>query len=525
MQSGSQAGTSSSGGTAVGGGPRQRVLGPSAELEQLLAQAWGVRRTWGAMTRQDRGAVLVAVADALDAATGELVRLAQQETKLTEARLRGELTRTTFQLRLFAEVLDEGGYLDARVDHADADWGMGPRPDLRRHGVPVGPVLVFGASNFPFAFGALGGDTASALAAGCPVLVKAHPGHPALARRTVEIAAKAAGSAGAPLGVLGLFEGLEDGQAAVVDRRVKACGFTGSQSAGRALFDLAVSRPDPIPFYGELSSVNPAFVTPAAAAQRPEEIATGFVGSFTLGAGQFCTKPGLLVVPADSSIPERLEALDYPGAAPLLNENIYKRYVADRQELVDKEGVATAVSTSGATSDPPTPSLVRTTAEEVVRDPAGLIKECFGPLSVVVTYRDADEALTVARALEGELTATIQGVDQEDTLAGTLVTELSEVAGRVLWNGWPTGVTVSYAQQHGGPYPATTAPGTTSVGTAAITRFLRPVAYQNLPAGLLPADLRDTATDLPRRVDGQLVAATSASSNLDRTNPSGASPC
>lgn len=480
------------------------VRDPSPALEQRLERAWDARRTWGSKPRQERVAVLAAIAGALDAAGDELVPLARHETHLTEARLRGELARTTFQLRLFAEVLQDGGYLDARVDHADPHWEMGPRPDIRRYGVPLGPVLVFEASNFPFAFGALGGDTASALAAGCPVVIKSHPGHLRLSMRTIEIAASAAVAAGAPEGVLDVFDGLDDGRAAVMDHRVKACGFTGSVAGGRALFDLAVSRPDPIPFYGELGSVNPVFVTPCAAEDRADEIATGFVGSFTLGAGQFCTKPGLLIVPADSSIPQRLAALDYPEPAPLLNELVQERYVDALADIAQHRGVIGTETTNRATSSPPAPSLFQTTAEEVLRDLKGLTAERFGPLSLVVTYRDSDEALTLARALEGQLTATIHGVDSEDALASELVTELTDIAGRILWNGWPTGVTVSAAQQHGGPYPATTAVGTTSVGTAAITRFLRPVSYQDLPSALLPPELRDKANDLPRRVDGQL---------------------
>ncbi|WP_140416445.1 aldehyde dehydrogenase family protein, partial [Arthrobacter globiformis] len=273
------------------------VLPPTSdtELENLLAAAQNAAAPLAALRPAERAGLLDAVADALDGAAGQLIPEAERETRLPEGRLRGELKRTTFQLRLFAEVLRDGGYLDARIDHADADWPMGaPRPDLRRIRVPVGPVVVFAASNFPFAFSVAGGDTASALAAGSPVLLKAHSGHPALSRLTAEVITSALGKAGAPEGTFALIAGTAAGAEALRDPRIKAGAFTGSIPGGRALFDIATSRPDPIPFYGELGSNNPVFVTEAAAKERGKEIAEGFIASFTLGAGQFCTKPGTL---------------------------------------------------------------------------------------------------------------------------------------------------------------------------------------------------------------------------------------
>lgn len=472
-----------------------------AELEELLAAADRAFDTWSRAPRADRARVLGVVADALDAAADELVPLAQTETNLPEARLRGELKRTTFQLRLFAEVLLDGGYLDVRIDHADPEWPMGPpRPDLRRMLEPLGPVVVFAASNFPFAFSVAGGDTASALAAGCSVVLKAHPGHPGLSRRTGEVVAGALGSAGAPAGLFSVVFGTEAGRDALLDPRVKAGAFTGSIPGGRALFDLASSRPEPIPFYGELGSVNPVFVTESAATARAGEIAEQFVGSMTMGAGQFCTKPGVLLCPEGSTLGERLREIALPGGAPLLNERIVAGYAAVRDELLARPEVSMLAHDASAPSDPPAPTILQTTIAAVLADPHGLFRECFGPAALVVTYADEAELLAFARAIDGQLTATIVGEGDEEILP-ELIRLLARRAGRLLWNQWPTGVSVTYAQQHGGPYPATTAPGTTSVGTAAIGRFLRPVAYQGFPADLLPAELAEGGS-APRMVDG-----------------------
>lgn len=464
---------------------------------------------WAATSRTDRAAVLVAVADALDAAAARLVPLGQQETHLAEARLRNELQRTTFQLRLFGDVLRDGGYLDVRVDHADPEWPMGvPRPDLRRTVQPLGPVVVFAASNFPFAFSVAGGDTAAALAAGCAVLLKAHPGHLALSATTAEVVQQALREAGAPDGLFSILYGDEAGRAALLDPGVKAGAFTGSIAGGRALFDLAVSRPEPIPFYGELGSVNPVFVTRAAAAARGEQIADQAVASFTLGAGQFCTKPGVLLVPAGSALLDTLRDGDLPGAAPLLNERIAAGYARVQGDLVGHPGVERVsggddVGADSSAVAAPAPAVLATDVQTLLDDFDALFRECFGPTLLVVTYAAETELVDVARALDGQLTAAVFG-EPDDAVAPELVRVLAGKAGRLLWNAWPTGVTVSYAQQHGGPYPATTTPTTTSVGTAAITRFLRPVAYQGFPAPLLPTELRDDADpDLPRLVDGQ----------------------
>lgn len=473
-----------------------------AELEVFLAAAHLAAAPLAALRPAERATLLDCVADALDAAADQLIPVAERETNLPEARLRGELKRTTFQLRLFGEVLRDGAYLDARVDHADADWPMGaPRPDLRRMLVPLGPVVVFAASNFPFAFSVAGGDTASALAAGSPVLLKAHSGHPGLSRMTGEVVTTALGAAGAPEGAFALITGTAAGSAALQDPRVKAGAFTGSIPGGRALFDIASSRPEPIPFFGELGSNNPAFVTEAAAAERCAEIAEGFLGSFTLGAGQFCTKPGMLFVPAGSGVVEALRNATLPPAALLLNERIQSGYTAVLAGLQANPRIDVLAQGPAPLAAAPSPTLLLTTAADVLAAPQTLQIECFGPAAVVVAYDDESQLPELAETFEGQLTATIQGT--ESCNVADLVEVLARKAGRVVWNQWPTGVSVTYAQQHGGPYPATTAVGSTSVGSAAIERFLRPVAYQGFPQHLLPEALREkNPLGLPRLVDG-----------------------
>ncbi len=490
-----------SGGTAETPAPAETA--PDT-VPELVAAAVVAGQRWAATSRAARADVLVAVADALDAAGDELVPLAVAESHLPEGRLRGELLRTTFQLRLFAEVLRDGAYLDVRVDHADPDWPMGaPRPDLRRTQMPLGPVVVFAAVNFPFAFSVAGGDTASALAAGCPVLLKAHPGHLRLSVATADVVRAALVAAGAPDDLFTLLVGDEAGRAALTDPGVQAGAFTGSTVGGRTLFDLATSRPVPIPFFGELGSVNPVFVTRAAAEARGPEIAAQAVASFTLGVGQFCTKPGVLLVPEGSSVVEALRAAELPGAAPMLSERMVSGHNRVRDELEDVPHVSVLVRGEDAEDGTPAPTVLLTDVASLLADLEELFRECFGPTLLVVTYAGEADLLALASAIDGQLTASLFGEESDVTDVAELVAVLATKAGRLLWNGWPTGVSVTYAQQHGGPYPATTAPSTTSVGTAAIDRFLRPVAFQGFPEALLPAELRDDA-GLPSRVDGVL---------------------
>jgi NADP-dependent aldehyde dehydrogenase len=452
-----------------------------------------------------RAAWLEAVATGLEQDAGTLVGIGARETHLGIPRLEGELKRTVFQLRLFAAEILQGEHFDATIDHADPAWGMGPRPDLRRWNVPLGVVGVFGASNFPFAFSVMGGDSASALAAGCAVVHKAHDGHRGLAIRTAETVTSALDAAGAPSGLFSLVSGRRAAEELVDHPLVKAIGFTGSTAGGRALLDRAAARPEPIPFFGELGGINAVFVLPNAWAARRDEILAGYAGSFTLGMGQFCTKPGLIFVPAAGCAAEA-DGLrrDLAGAladftpARLLSERLHGGYSEAVRRLSGTAGVD--VLLEGDFAEAPAPTVLRTTADAVRRNPGLLRQEMFGPASLVVEYADEDELPGLAELLEGQLTTTLQAEEDDDVTE--LATRLADISGRVLWNGWPTGVTVSYAQNHGGPYPATTS-ATTSVGTAAIRRFLRPVAYQSFPAARLPEPLRDSNPwNVPQRIDG-----------------------
>jgi NADP-dependent aldehyde dehydrogenase len=474
----------------------------AAELERVLTAAYGSTARLAASSPTERAGWLTAVADTLDAASNRLLPLAAQESHLTEARLASELARTTFQLRLFADTLREGSFLQATIDHPDPAWPMGPRPDLRRTLRPIGPVAVYAASNFPFAFSVAGGDTAAAIAAGAPVVAKGNPGHPRLSELTAELVGRALSNAGAPDGAFALVLGFEIGRALVQDPRIAAASFTGSLAGGRALYDLAVNRDHPIPFYGELGSVNPVFVTPAVAAARAEEIGAGFLASVSLGVGQFCTKPGFLFVPDSSTIPAIVGRLcaDYPPA-PMLNEHISEGYIEGLRRLAGHPAVR-VLAGDLADGSQQAPTVLLTSTAELLADPRDLMVECFGPTAIIVTYANEGELLAAAGAFDGQLTASVQG-EEEDAAGRSLVELLTPVVGRLLWNGWPTGVSVTYAMQHGGPYPATTAAGFTSVGTTSIERFLRPVSYQGVPNDLLPPEVRDdNPWQIPQRVDG-----------------------
>lgn len=441
---------------------------------------------------------LYAIADALDENATELIGIADEESHLGETRLTGELKRTSFQLRLLADEAACGEPLELVIDHADPDWGMGPRPDLRRMNVPVGVVGVFGVSNFPFAFSVIGGDSASALAAGCSVVHKANEAHARLAARTAEIVVTALAEAGAPDGLFSLVTGFDAGSELVQHPLVQAVGFTGSTKGGRALFELIAARPEPIPFYGELGSTNPVFVAPEAWRARPAEIIKEFLGSASMGVGQFCTKPGLFIVPAGSDLRSLVDDAQVDRRlGQMLTPRLEDGFLNALQDVRERQGISTLAGGSG----PDQLTLLSTTAENVLAEPEILQQEMFGPAALIIEYSRDSALIDLAEAVDGQLTATLQADEADDV--DELVSVLTRKAGRLLWNGWPTGVTVSYAQEHGGPYPASTAPGSTSVGTAAIKRFLRPVAYQDFPQERLPEFLRDDApAGLRRRVDG-----------------------
>nr|WP_201468791.1 aldehyde dehydrogenase (NADP(+)) [Microbacterium hydrocarbonoxydans] len=472
-----------------------------ADLDAIVRAAAAAAPVWRRSSATDRAAWLRAAADALDANVAELVAIADEETRLGAPRLTGEVARTSGQLRLFATVVEEGSYLELTVDDADPA-ATPPRPELRRLLTALGPVAVFSASNFPFAFSVGGGDTASALAAGNPVIVKAHSGHPRLSVRTAELVAAALDAAGAPAGSLALVEGREAGNALVQHPLIRAAGFTGSVSGGRALFDLASGRPDPIPFYGELGSINPVVITEAAVVARGEALAQGLAGSFTLGVGQFCTKPGVVFVPAGAGF-EDLLAAHVPSASggPLLTERITDAFPTGLAHLEDDPSVqvvAEGVEVAGVR-----PVALLTDARAVADRPEVLLEECFGPVTLLVRYDSDDDLHTALSRVQGSLTATLHAEPDEDP-AETLEL-LQERAGRVLFAGWPTGVAVTWSQQHGGPWPATTSLHT-SVGASAIRRFLRPLAFQDAPEALLPESLRDEAlARLPHRRNGVLV--------------------
>lgn len=480
----------------------------AADLDLLLARSRAAAALAAAAPDVDRARWLDAAADALDAHAEELVPLADDETRLGAARLAGELARTTAQLRLFGEALREGSLLGATIDHADPA-AIPPHGDLRRLLVPLGVVAVFAASNFPFAFSVAGGDTASALAVGCSVVVKVHEGHPVLSRRVADLLRQALDTAGAPADLVTTVETQEDGIALVEHPVTAAVGFTGSVRGGRALFDRAVRRPVPIPFYGELGSVNPVVVTEAAVSARGAELAQGLAGSFTLGAGQFCTKPGVVFLPADAAaVFAAAVGAAIPGApATLLTESIRAGFSRGVAELAGDPGVD-VVSGDPAQDDASgdaTPVLLATDVRAVLARPELLLEECFGPVTLLVRYRDRSELLAGIDAVPGSLTATLHS-DEGDDVA-EVVAALREKAGRLLFSGWPTGVAVTWSQQHGGPYPATTSIHT-SVGVTAARRFQRPLAFQDAPAALLPEALRDgNPLGIVRRVDGVLGRA------------------
>ncbi|MGW2047566.1 aldehyde dehydrogenase (NADP(+)) [Streptomyces sp. NPDC001858] len=486
------------------------VEATAQEVDTVVRAAHAARASLA--DRTVRAAFLRSAADRLQAAKDTLVEVADAETALGPVRLNGELARTCYQLRAFADIVDEGAFLDVVVNHPDGA-ATPPIPDLRRYKVPLGVVAVYSASNFPFAFSVAGGDTASALAAGNPVVVKSHPDHPALSELVAKVVRTAAAEHGIPEDVLGLVHGFEAGVELIKHPLVAAAGFTGSIRGGRALFDAAAARPAPIPFHGELGSLNPVVVTEAAAVERAEDIGAGLAGSMTMGVGQFCVKPGLVLVPSgaagDGLVKSLTDAVSDTDAGVLLDHRMRDNFiagVAERAELADVEspvtpGAGGEHTVSAGFLTVPASRLAAEGAHDL------LLEECFGPVTVVARYEDEGEVKAVLSRLPGNLTATVQLSDGEAAGQGQgaeILAELTPLAGRVLVNAWPTGVAVAAAQHHGGPYPATTSTST-SVGGTAIERWLRPVAYQNTPAALLPVELRDeNELGLPRRFNGRL---------------------
>jgi alpha-ketoglutaric semialdehyde dehydrogenase len=446
--------------------------------------------TYSQTSREERAAFLDRIADEIEARAEAITATGSAETGLPEARLNGERGRTTGQLRLFADHIRKGDYLDQRHDAALPDRQPLPRPDLRMMQRPIGPVAVFGASNFPLAFSVGGGDTAAALAAGCPVVAKGHPAHPGTGELVGDAITAAVAACGLHPGVFSLIQGggHEMGGALVTHPLIRAVGFTGSLRAGRALFNLCAARPEPIPFFGELGSVNPMFVLPQALAARGDAIATGWAASLTMGAGQFCTNPGLAILidgpEADSFAKAAAAALADVAGQTMLTDGIASAYAKGADGIAGSDDVTTLVA---ARTDARSayPGLYQVSAAAFLAN-HDLGEEVFGPLGLIIRARDAGEVMTIARALQGQLTCTLQMDDGDLEQAQSLLPVLERKAGRVLANGFPTGVEVADSMVHGGPYPASTNFGATSVGTLSIRRFLRPVCYQNLPDGLLP---------------------------------------
>ena len=479
---------------------------------RLAAEAFEVYQR---VSGRDRGAFLRAIASKIESIAGHVIERAALETALPQARLQGETARTCAQLRLFAQVVEEGSWVQARIDHGDPDRKPAPKPDIRSMLRPLGPVVVFGASNFPLAFSVAGGDTASALAGGNTVVFKAHPAHPGTSELVGRAVRGSVRECGLPEGVFSLLfdGGTRVGTELIKHPLVRAGGFTGSRGAGRVLMDLSAARPEPIPFYAEMSSTNPVFILPGALQERGESIAAGLHASFTLGAGQFCTKPGMVFLPHGSdsaAFARRLQQL-VGDSAPfhLLTKTIHASYDSaiagrkrDESVRLVAEGPA-AADTGFAVSS----ALFEMDAASFLGSDLGsdLDGEIFGPTTLLVRHSSRDQVLAIARGLEGHLTATIHGTEQDLREFADLIAILENKVGRLVFNGFPTGVEVTHAMVHGGPYPSTSDGRSTSVGSQAIFRFARPVCYQGFPDSALTDALKDgNPLGIWRMVDGEM---------------------
>lgn len=484
----------------------------AAEIDAAAEAAREAFEVYSKSSVADRAAFLERIAEELVGLGDDLIRRAMAETALPEARLTGERGRTVGQLKMFAELLREGSWVEARIDRALPDRKPVPKPDLRRMLVPLGPVAVFGASNFPLAFSVAGGDTASALAAGCPVVVKAHPAHPGTSEMAAHAIATAAQATGMPAGVFSMVHGTgpESGMQLVQHPAIKAVGFTGSLRAGRAIFDAAAARPEPIPVYAEMGSTNPVFLLPGALAARGAQIAEQFVASVTMGVGQFCTNPGLAFGLKDAALQQFTEAAAQSArasaAGTMLYDLVCSRWYDGVKHLRRLRGVQVLGEASGDSGKGQAGALIFATDAQTFDGEPALHEEVFGPSSVVVSCDSREQMLQAARRLPGQLTATVHGTEEDLNANRDLLEVLQQKAGRLVINGFPTGVEVCASMQHGGPYPATTDSRTTSVGTDAIKRCARPVAFQGFPDGLLPAELQNkNARGIWRLVDNQFT--------------------
>ncbi len=456
---------------------------------------------------KDKGKFLKQIAEGIEAERETLIPTASRESNLPEGRITGELGRTVGQIRLFASLVEEGSWVEAVIDHGDPERSPAPKPDIRRFLTPLGPVVVFGASNFPLAFSTAGGDTISALAAGCPVIYKGHPAHPETSMLVGQIISKAVIDSNLPLGVFTHVEGgIEVGQELVQHPIAKAVAFTGSFTGGKALFDLANQRAEPIPVFAEMGSVNPIITLKEKLGANIDALAKSFVGSLTLGSGQFCTNPGLIMVPAihaeafAKAIKRELQDI---AAAPMLHEGIAEAYydalsILQEKKELDWVQVAEAMDLIKAY-----PALAKIKASDWLEDDY-FQREVFGCFALMVVYENFNELYAIAQRLHGQLSITLWGEDEELGNKLDLINQLEEKCGRLLFKGAPTGVEVGQAMQHGGPYPSTTDSRTTSVGVYAIKRFARPIAFQDMPHNLLPNALREeNPLEIWRMVDGE----------------------
>jgi alpha-ketoglutaric semialdehyde dehydrogenase len=466
----------------------------AAEIDAVMKAAWEAFQTYRQTTLQQRADLMRHIAKELGSVSDHLIQTAMRETNLPETRLRNELARTQFQLTSYAEGCESGNWLEVRIDTAVPEKGD---PDIRKVQAPLGPVVVFGASNFPFAYSTAGGDTASALAAGCPVIVKAHPAHAETSELVANAISKAVIAEGLPNAVFAHIHGAstETGRALVTHGHTRAVGFTGSYGGGKALFDWANQRKVPIPVFAEMGSINPIFLLPGKLAASAKEVAATIAGAITLGVGQFCTNPGLLIgiegKDLDLFVEELGAAIAKATPGTMLHPGIASAYSEKRGMALAQSDVATvAISATKPAVNQGAPTLASATAEAFFRNPL-LHQEVFGPYSLIVQCKHPEEMLTVARHLEGQLTATLMATDQDITDHPELVQAAHDICGRFILNGVPTGVRVALSMQHGGPFPATTDSRFTSVGADGIKRWVRPIAFQNWPDNLLPAALQN----------------------------------
>jgi alpha-ketoglutaric semialdehyde dehydrogenase len=485
--------------------PGEFFVTPLEDVDAACAMAADAFDAYRETTPEVRASFIEAIAAALESRAEAIIARAMVETGLPQGRLTGELGRTTGQLRLFAKVVREGEWAGAAIEPALPERQPLPRPALAVRQIAVGPVAVFGASNFPLAFSVAGGDTASALAAGCPVVVKAHPAHPGTSLLAGEAIAEAVAASGLPEGVFSLVQGLGNdiGTALVANAHIKAVGFTGSRGGGLALMAVAAARAEPIPVYAEMSSINPVLLFPAALAARAEDLGRAYVGSLSLFAGQFCTNPGVVVALDSPDLDRFLDAasqsLGAVGPQVMLTGGIAAAYAKGIAALTGADGVTTLAAGPEGDAQCGAARLLCVDAASLLTNPA-LTHEVFGPSSLVIRCKDAAQIVEVLESLEGQLTATLHLDEADYPMAAPLMPILERKAGRILANGWPTGVEVSRTMVHGGPFPATSDPRTTSVGALAIHRFLRPVCYQAIPDALLPAALASAnPLGLPRR--------------------------